>query len=305
MKMVVALLPMRILALVTVVDAFSHFTISNIFERKGKNNVMVRFMGKEWDRLGLSTKESEEIGKNEEWYILNCIAGGEKECLFQCQGAVKGLSKETDDGDSQQHAVTFVVPTADEIASRGNSISSNSKKILYPGYVFGKFKLTPTIYETLMGLSSVKSFMGSSIRHQNKRSYKLKPPIPTPITAEDAIHFGLVDAISTSNSTDNKTSNNSNHVISSETNDKTNEFSHLSIGGMVKITHGKHKHEDGIVKKIKDGKVYVRLYSYGTIYVVWQQLPVSLSLNNSLCNKFVPTKRERVHLLLKMIYSHL
>jgi transcription antitermination factor NusG len=260
---------MRILALVAVVDAFSHFTISNIFERKGKNNVIVRFMGKEWDRLGLSSKESDEIGRNEEWYILNCVAGGEKECLFQCQGAVKGLLKESDDGDSQQHTVTFVVPTADEIASRGNSISSNSKKILYPGYVFGKFKLTPTIYETLMGLSSVKSFMGSSIRHQNKRSYKLKPPIPTPITAEDAIHFGLVGAISNSNTTDDKTSNDSNNVISSESNNNNNEFSHLSIGGMVKIVHGKHKHEDGIVKKIKDGKVYVRLYSYGTIFDEW------------------------------------
>ena len=150
MKMLVALLPVRILALVVVVDAFSSFTISRISEGKGKKDAIVPFMGKEWDRLGLSAEESEDIGKREEWYILNCVAGGEKECLFQCQGAVKGLLQETEDGDSQQHTLTFVVPTADEIASRGNSISSNSKKILYPGYVFGKLKLTPTIYETLM-----------------------------------------------------------------------------------------------------------------------------------------------------------
>eukprot|EP00590_Aulacoseira_subarctica_P005885 CAMPEP_0172434912 /NCGR_PEP_ID=MMETSP1064-20121228/70879_1 /TAXON_ID=202472 /ORGANISM="Aulacoseira subarctica , Strain CCAP 1002/5" /LENGTH=381 /DNA_ID=CAMNT_0013183171 /DNA_START=3093 /DNA_END=4238 /DNA_ORIENTATION=+ len=38
---------------------------------------------------------------------------------------------------------------------------------------------------------------------------------------------------------------------------------------MVKILSGKHKHEDGIVKKIKDGQVNVRLYAYGSIFDEW------------------------------------
>ena len=218
-----------------------------------KEGVVVH-MGKVWDRLELSSDESEELSKKKEWYIITCIPGGEKDCQSQCREATKNFKIDTIEA--------FEIPTREEVSSKGNSILANTKKIMYPGYVFAKLKLTPPVYETLMGLSSVRGFMGSSIRHQTKRSYKLKPSVPTPITEEEAVNYGLFSLSKEQQSVANSNA-------TKQESQPDHQFSHLSIGGMVKILNGKHKHEDGIVKKIKDGQVNVRLYAYGSIFDEW------------------------------------
>jgi hypothetical protein len=81
-ELLVLILPFLVLAVL--VEAFHPTTtiVSSTSRNHNYNHMYVLFMGKEWDRLGLSQEESEEIGKKEMWYILNCVAGGEKECLL-------------------------------------------------------------------------------------------------------------------------------------------------------------------------------------------------------------------------------
>ena len=44
----------------------------------------------------------------------------------------------------------------------------------------------------------------------------------------------------------------------------------LKVDDMVKVTaKGKFFNEDGIVRRLKEGKIFVRFYTYGTMFEEW------------------------------------
>jgi transcription antitermination factor NusG len=235
--------------------------------------------GKKWDSLMLKDDTKPR------WYLLNCIAGTEPDCLYQCQKICEHFDK--------RDVVKFVVPTEPSVKSRGNKLIQENLTF-YPGYVFAKVRLCERVYETLSGLGSVRSWMGT-IRKQSNMSFKTKPSIPTPMSESEIKQYrGLEDASEVEAVETGPDQYNSTGVVDDGTiviidseedsaqyydeEDKMDEavhklmdqFGHLEIGGMCKITaEGPMKNEDGIVKRFKDNMVCVRMYTYGSMFDEW------------------------------------
>jgi len=215
--------------------------------RAGQRQKITFLKGKRWDSLGIKADNSAK------WYLLNCIVGTEKECLYQCQTTCQVF-------DSRD-VVKFVVPVEATVKSRGSKLIPD-QIVLYPGYVFAKLRLSEPVYEALSGLSSVRSWMGT-IRKLRAGSFRTKPSIPTPIPEDQLKQYkGLEDV-------DNKPDS-QNHTEHPSTSTLMDQFAHLEIGGMCKVVaEGPLKNEDGIVKRFKDGLVCVRMYTYGSIFDEW------------------------------------
>lgn len=220
-----------------------------------------------WDRMGI------EAGEGPQWYLLNCVAGLEMELLTQCRLKCQGM----------QDVVKFVVPTVVKTRSHGANRMVRENKVRCPGYVFAKLRLTKETYGAIQEIDLCRSWMGTI----NKKGNRKLPPVPVALSQEEIESFDLenpqwekVDdppkrASKGKDSLDiiHDTEENERRELQAES--EMDEIVSTVYGGfkvedMVKVTaKNRFFDEDGIVRRLKDGKLLIRFFTYGTIYDEW------------------------------------
>jgi transcription antitermination factor NusG len=226
-----------------------------------------------WDRLGI--EEDEEPM----WYLLNCVATNELDLLRQCRALFD---------ESCPDVVKFVVPLEKKTRSHGANKMLTETKVKYPGYVFAKLRLCPRVYEAIQSLDLCRSWMGTV----NHKGYKKLPPVPLALNEEEIENFGLEDIdenVDDDGGSSRDTTDAEGIIIDSseddedETDDEYSDpmyrnvdkkalkqFLGLKVEDMVKVVKpGKFYNEDGIVRRLKEGKIFVRFYTYGTMFEEW------------------------------------
>ena len=218
-----------------------------------------RLQAKLWDRL--------EIEEDEEphWYLLNCIAGLELDLLKQCREKC---------GDMPD-ALKFVVPTEKKTRSHGANRMVTETKVKYQGYVFAKLRLCPQVYEAIQGLDLCRSWMGTV----NHKGYKKLPPAPVALNEMEVENFGLEEEDFEDEEEDEDEDDS---VIVDSGDDEPlvvkdpvdeealKEYLGLKVEDMIKVTaKNKFYNEDGIIRRLKEGKILARFYTYGTMFEEW------------------------------------
>jgi transcription antitermination factor NusG len=244
------------------------------------------FASKLWDRLQIE-EDDEPM-----WYLLNCVATNEIDLLRQCRQVFANM----DDPTIQNDVIKFVVPIEKKTRSHGANKMVTETKVKYPGYVFAKLRLCPIVYETIQGLDLCRSWMGTV----NHKGYKKLPPAPLALNEDEIENFGLEDVIEDID--DDDTSNNESNIAGKHTIDadgiivdsseddendiddeeysdpmyknvdkkSLKQYRGLKVEDMVKVIQkGKFYNEDGIVRRLKDGQIFVRFYTYGTMFEEW------------------------------------
>jgi transcription antitermination factor NusG len=211
-----------------------------------------------WDRL--------QIEEDEEpmWYLLNCVAGLEIDLLRQCRMACEEMPD----------AYKFVVPTEIKTRSHGASRMVTEVKVKYLGYVFAKIRLCPEVYEALQELDLCRSWMGTV----NHKGHKKLPPAPQALNEIEVENFGLEEVEWTEEEVDESgvildtaeqeaKSNKGKRKVDEEA---LKVYLGLRVDDMVKVTAAnKFFDEDGIVRRLKDGRIFVRFYTYGSMFEEW------------------------------------
>jgi transcription antitermination factor NusG len=200
------------------------------------------------------------------WYLLNCVAGLEIDLLRQCRAITEDMPD----------AVKFVVPTERKTRSHGPKKIVTETKVRYQGYVFGKLRLCPEVYEAIQELDLCRSWMGTV----NHKGYKKLPPAPIALNELEVENFGL-EAEESVEDDDLNTSSGGIIVDAAEEDVKAQKrakidrdalkvYLGLAVDDMVKVTaKGKFLNEDGIVRRLKEGQIFVRFYTYGTMFEEW------------------------------------
>ena len=221
--------------------------------------------GKTWDRLEI------EEDVETRWYVLNCVAGVELDLLNQCRKRCREM----------EDVEKFVVPVLSATRSHGASRIVTETKVKYQGYVFAKLRLCPETYEAIRELDLCRSWMGTV----NRRGNRKLPPAPVPLNRLEVKDFGL-DALQegeeyqpTINTAvqavgDVILDSAEEEALESAKDSKQEEalkvYLGLRVDDMIKVTKNKKfLNEDGIVKRLKDGKIKVRFYTYGSLYDEW------------------------------------
>jgi len=215
-----------------------------------------RLEAKLWDRL--------EIEEDEEpmWYLLNCIAGLELDLLNQCRAKCADMPD----------AIKFVVPTELKTRSHGANRMVTETKVKYQGYVFAKLRLCPEVYEAIQQLDLCRSWMGTV----NHKGYKKLPPAPVALNEVEVENFGLEEEDFEDEENDDEDA----VIVDSDEEEVTVKdpvdeealkvYLGLKVEDMIKVTaKNKFYNEDGIVRRLKDGKILVRFYTYGTMFEEW------------------------------------
>ena len=111
----------------------------------------------------------------------------------------------------------------------------------------------------------------------NHKGYKKLPPAPVCLNEEEIENFGLEDI--EFEEEDDAEEEEEGIIVDTAEKDfeeaKTEAetlkvYKGLRVEDMVKVTaRNKFFNEDGIVKRLKEGKIYVRFYTYGTMYDEW------------------------------------
>lgn len=209
-----------------------------------------------WDRL--------EIEEDPEpmWYLLNCVATQELDLLYQCREVCQG----------HPDAIRFVVPTEKKTRSHGANKMVTETKVKYQGYVFAKIRLCPEIYERIQQLDLCRSWMGTV----NHKGYKKLPPAPVALNEMEVENFGLEEWEDEEKSDEVDETGvivdigDEEDMKSKIDEEAVKAFQGLKVEDMVKVTApGKFYNEDGIVRRLKDGKIMVRFYTYGTMFEEW------------------------------------
>jgi transcription antitermination factor NusG len=224
--------------------------------RFGRNEATC-LLAKLWDRL--------EIEEDPEpmWYLLNCIAGLELDLLNQCRAKCADMPD----------VVKFVVPTERKTRSHGANRMVTETKVKYQGYVFAKLRLCPEVYEAIQELDLCRSWMGTV----NYKGYKKLPPAPVALNEPEVENFGLEDeefeeeeeedegAVIVDSEDDEEVP-----VKSDVDQEALKVYLGLKVEDMVKVTkQGKFFKEDGIIRRLKDAKILVRFFTYGTMFEEW------------------------------------
>ncbi|CAJ1966733.1 unnamed protein product [Cylindrotheca closterium] len=205
-----------------------------------------------------------EIEEDEEpmWYVINCVAGLELDLLRQCKQA----SEDMDD------VVKLVVPMQTSHRSHGANRMVTDVKVKYQGYVFGKLRLTEETYSAIQGLDLCRSWMGTV----NQRGHKKLPPAPLPLNEDEIENFGLENIeeldeeekeediiVDAGDDNEDKEAAAIEEVVQTV-------YKGLRVGDMIKVTaKNKFFDEDGIVRRLKDNKIFLRFYTYGTMFEEW------------------------------------
>ena len=224
-----------------------------------------------WERMEID--EDEEV----EWYLLNCVAGLEIDLLRQCRAKMPEMPAED--------VVKFVVPTMVKTRSHGASRMVSETKVKYLGYVFAKLRLCRDTYTPIQKMDLCRSWMGTI----NIKGHKKLPPAPLPLSEEEIENFDLDNVIWEIDEQDEKktTKAKAGIILDTEENERQeNEkvrskeeaieevcrtvYKSLKVEDMVKVTaKNKFFDEDGIIRRLKDGMVFVRFFTYGTMFEEW------------------------------------
>jgi transcription antitermination factor NusG len=209
-----------------------------------------------WDRL--------EIEEDPEpmWYLLNCVAGLEIDLLRQCRQICA----------DHPDVVRFIVPTEKKTRSHGAKRMVTETKTKYLGYVFANLRLCPVVYERIQMLDLCRSWMGTV----NHKGHKKLPPAPLALNEIEVENFGLEEW---KDEVDDEEEDESGIIVDSGDEEDRKpkvdekglkEFQGLKVEDMVKVTAaGKFFDEEGTVRRLKEGRILVRFYTYGTLFEEW------------------------------------
>lgn len=210
--------------------------------------------GKLWDKLGI---EPDPLDEEAGWYLMNCIVGSELDLLAQAKHVTKGLPTE--------QIEKLVVPLERKVRSHGKTQNVVEMKVMYPGYVFCKMRISADTYEPLQQLPLCRSWMAGTV---NQKGYKKLPPAPIALSDDEVAKFkGLeeqTDALFDKFGED-YTGRGDDGM------DLMHQYEGYKVENMVKILKGNFKGEDGVVRRLKDGLIMVRLYTYGNVLDQWFQ----------------------------------
>ncbi len=158
----------------------------------------------------------------------------------------------------------LVVPTERKLRSHGRNHNVVEVKVMYPGYVFCKMRICAETYEPLQQLPLCRSWMAGTV---NQKGYKKLPPAPIALSDDEVAKFkGLeerTDAMYEQFGEDYTGRGDDGMDLIEE------QFKGYRVDNYVKILSGNFKGEDGVVRRIKDGEIMVRLYTYGNILDQW------------------------------------
>lgn len=224
-----------------------HLSPSSITTR----TTVVVMHGKMWKRLEI---EEDDITDGTSWYLINCVAGLELDLLNQARQVCADFPL----ADVEK----FVVPTERHLRSHGDKRKVVDVKVRYPGYVFCKIRLVENVYETLQSLELARSWMGTI----NRKGHKKLPPIPTPLGSEEIAKFKgleeeqeLFEDMFGGDYTGRSDSGA----------DLMSQYAGYDVGQMVKVLRGNFEGEDGTVRRLKDGQLMIRMFTYGQTYDEW------------------------------------
>ena len=226
-------------------------------------------------QLFLDLWERMEIEEDEEayWYLLNCVAGLEMDLLRQ----VRQLAEDSLPSDD---VVKFVVPTEVKTRSHGANRMVRETKTKYQGYVFAKLRLTKETYEPIKQMDLCRSWMGTI----NMKGYKKLPPAPLPLSEEEIENFDLENPLWEVDEQDTTSAEQDQSIIVDTVENDLAElaeeeaieievktvYKSLKVEDMIKVTaKNKFNGEDGIVKRLKEGKVLIRFFTYGQTFDEW------------------------------------
>lgn len=227
-----------------------------VVDTTGTTSSTALFMAKLWDRM--------EIEEDEEpmWYVLNCVAGLEIDLLRMCRQRCEGM----------EDIEKFVVPMVTTTRSHGANRMVKDTKVRYQGYVFAKLRLCPETYEAIQGLDLCRSWMGTV----NQKGHKKLPPAPVALNEDEIENFGLEELEAEE---PEEPDGDEDIILDSEEADKEaadmeetvqKVYKGLRVDDMVKVTaKNKFFDEDAVVRRLKDGKLFLRFYTYGTMYEEW------------------------------------
>jgi len=199
--------------------------------------------------------------------LINCVAGLEMELLGQCRSKCEGM----------KDVVKFVVPTITKTRSHGANRMVRDTKVKYQGYVFAKLRLTRQTYTAIQQLDLCRSWMGTI----NMKGYRKLPPAPLPLSEEEIENFDLENVEWEEDSAkeeedpgiivDSLENDMEESRIADEIEQEVQEvYKGLRVEDMVKVTaKNKFLDEDGIVRRLKEGKVLIRFFTYGTTFDEW------------------------------------
>jgi len=224
-------------------------------------------------RLFVDLWERMEIDEDDEpyWYLLNCVAGLEIDLLRQVRQVAEKLPKED--------VIKFVVPTEVKTRSHGANRMVQETKVKYQGYVFAKLRLTKQTYESIKKIDLCRSWMGTI----NIKGHRKLPPAPVPLSDEEIESFDLENPKWEMNEEPDDVEEDQGIIVDTYENDmkemKEEEaieevvktvYKSLRVEDMIKVTaKNKFIGEDGIVRRLKEGKVLIRFFTYGQSFEEW------------------------------------
>ena len=230
-------------------EGCSAFQLSSPSSITTRTTVVMR--GKMWKRLEI---EEDDITDGTSWYLINCVAGLELDLLNQARQVCADFPS----SDVEK----FVVPTERHLRSHGDKRKVVDVKVRYPGYVFCKIRLVENVYETLQSLELARSWMGTI----NRKGHKKLPPIPTPLGSEEIAKFkGLEEEQEVFE--DMFGGDYTGRTDSGA--DLMSQYAGYDVGQMVKVLRGNFEGEDGTVRRLKDGQLMIRMFTYGQTYDEW------------------------------------
>jgi transcription antitermination factor NusG len=221
-----------------------------------------------WDQM--------EIDEDEEpqWYLLNCVSGLEQDLLQQCRCTCGGMLD----------VIKFVVPTITKTRSHGAKRMVRDIKVKYQGYVFAKVRLTRDTYLAIRSLTLCRSWMGTI----NMKGHRKLPPIPQPLSKEEIESFDLEnfqwvqqeqEIVSTAAVKEKERTIivdtedydiEENRILDEIEEEVQTVYKGLKVEDMIKvISKSKFYNEDGMVRRLKEGRVLIRFFTYGTVFDEW------------------------------------
>jgi hypothetical protein len=179
-----------------------------------------------------------------------------------------------------EDVVKFVVPMESLTRSHGPNRMLTEYMTKYQGYVFANLRLSAKTYNAIQGLDLCRSWMGNV----NYRRGKKLPPAPIALNELEIQKFGLEDITQgNEEGEDDMDDDDDGIIVDTEEQDrkdannkpKVNEeqlkdFLGLKVDDMIQVTaKNKFNGEDGIIKRLKGGKIMIRFFTYGTSYDEW------------------------------------
>lgn len=220
-----------------------------------KTTTSTQLKGKLWDKLQI---EPDPMDEPSLWYVLNCICTQEQELLAQ----VKHVTVDMDESIFKK----AVVPLHRALRSHGKTKKVVEMKVRYPGYVFCKMRLCAETYEALQVLPLCRSWMAGTVNHVSANSYRKLPPVPIALSDEEVVKFkGLEEETMQIYEKYGEDYTGK----GDDGDDLVSQYEGYNPDDMVKILTGNFQGEDGIVKRLKDGEIMVRLYTYGQVLDQW------------------------------------